>query len=68
MVLEVFDVRVALQEPQQLIDNGLEVQFLGGEQRKTVRHVKPHLMAEHGNSARTCAVVLDGAFIEHALA
>jgi hypothetical protein len=34
VVLQVSDVGVALQEPEQLVDDGLEVDLLGGEQGK----------------------------------
>ena len=39
MLLQVFYVCVAFQEPEQLVDDRLEMEFLGGQQRKTVFEV-----------------------------
>src|ERR1041384_1706295 len=52
VLLQVAHVRVALQEPQQLVDDRLHVQLLGREQRKALREVETHLAAEHGARAR----------------
>src|SRR3972149_4541858 len=35
--LEIADIGVALQEPQQFVDDGFHVAFLGGDQWKTFR-------------------------------
>jgi hypothetical protein len=51
VLLQGADVGVALQEPQQFVDDRPQVQLLGGQQRKTSLEVETHLPAEH----RTCA-------------
>ena len=40
------------------MDNGFEMQFLGGEHRKSVAQIKPHLIAEHGQRASARTVFL----------
>src|SRR5687768_17939074 len=40
------DVRLAGQEPEQLVDDRAEVQLLGGQQRKARTEVEAELMAE----------------------
>ena len=67
VIFEIFDVGIAGQKPQQLVDDRLEVQFLGGEQRKALREVEPHLMAEHRQGADAGAVVLRNPIGENAL-
>ena len=62
MFLEIAHVGVAAQEPQQFIDDRLEVQLLGGKKRETLFEIEPHLMAEDTLGARTCAVGLGGSF------
>ena len=61
VLLEVGDVGVARDEPQQFVDYGLEVDLLGGEQREALLQVKAHLVSEHALGADTGAVVLYGA-------
>ena len=65
--LQVFHVCVSFQEPQQFIDDGLQVQFLGGEQGESVFQVEAHLVSEHADGARACAVVLFHALIQYPL-
>ena len=43
---KILDVGVTSQEPKQFMNNRLEMQFLGGENRKPFSQVKTHLMAE----------------------
>ena len=47
VVLQVFDVGVALQKPQQFMDDRLQVYLLGGHQRKAGVQVEAQLSAEH---------------------
>src|SRR5690606_1331910 len=54
--LQPANVGVAAQKPQQLDDDRAQVQLLGGDQRKTLRQVEPHLVSEHRAGARTGAV------------
>ena len=56
VVVQVLDVRVALQEPQQLMNNRAQVQFLCGKARKPLRKVVTALAAKHGARARTRTV------------
>ena len=63
MVLEVLDVGVAGNEPEQLVDNGLEVDLLGGEQGEALREVEAHLVAEDALRAHPGAVVLHHAVV-----
>jgi hypothetical protein len=58
VLLKVFDVGVAIEKPEEFVDDALEVEFLGGEQRKTVCHVETHLIAEDALGASTCTVSL----------
>ena len=66
VVVEIFDVGVAAQEPQQFVDDGFDVQLLGGDQRETARQVKAHLVAEDRARADAGAVALFDALGEHA--
>ena len=47
------------------MDDGTQVQFLGGDQRKTLRQVKAHLPAEHAVGARAGAIRFRGALLKH---
>jgi hypothetical protein len=60
-------IGIALQEPEQLIDDTLEMNFLGGEQRKAFLEVETHLMAEDADGTGAGAVALLVALIEDAL-
>ena len=66
VIVEIFDVGVAAQEPQQFVDDRFDVQLLGGHQRKALRQVEAHLMAENRAGADAGAVALFDAFGEHA--
>src|SRR5690348_4136933 len=65
MLVEIFDVGVAGQEPEQLVDDRLQVQLLGGEHREAVVERKTHLMAEHRARAGAGAVALLHAALEN---
>ncbi len=65
VVVQVLYVGVAFQKPQQLVDDGAQVQFLGGEQRETLVEVETHLVAEHAACAGARAVHLVGAVVHH---
>ncbi len=67
VVLQVPDVGIALQEPQQLMDDRAQVQFLGGDQRKAVIEVEAHLPAEHAARAGAGAVGFFRAVLQHVL-
>ena len=65
VVVEVFDVGVAGQEPQQLMDDRFDVQLLGGGEREAGAKIEAHLMAEHRNRAGAGAVALLHAVRQH---
>ena len=67
IIVEVLDVGVAAQEPEQFVNDAAQVQFLGGEQREAVGHVEPHLVAEDALRASARAVGLHGTLVEDAL-
>lgn len=67
VVFQVRDVGIALQEPQQLMDDRAQVQLLGGDQRKPGIEVEAHLPAEHAARAGAGAIGLLGAVLEHVL-
>lgn len=47
VVLEVPHVRISLQKPEQLIYDGTEMQFFGGDEREAFFQVEAHLVAEY---------------------
>ncbi len=49
--LQIFDVGVAGEEPEQLMHDRLQRQPLGGQHRKAGRKVEAHLVAEHRQRA-----------------
>ena len=57
-------IGVAAQKPKELVNNGLEVEFLGSEQRETVGQVKTHLVPEDAFRPGARAVVLYGSVVE----
>ena len=59
------DVRRALQEPEQLVGDRLEVHALGGDEREALREVEPQLAAEHAAGAGARAIGLVRAVLEH---
>src|SRR6185369_13985334 len=65
VLLQVGDVGVALQEPQQFVDDGLEMQLLGGNHREAPAQVETHLPAENGARAGAGAVGFVMAVFEH---
>src|SRR6185437_5424803 len=66
VIVEIFDVGVAAQEPQQLVDDRLEVQLLGGHERKAAPKIEPHLMAEDRARAGAGPVALLHALFQDA--
>ena len=58
MLLQVAHVRVALQEPQQFVDDRLQVQLLRRQQREAVLKVVAALRAEDADGACSRAVAL----------
>ena len=56
--LEIGDVGVALQEPEEFVNDRTKMKFLRRDERKTFRKIEAHLVAEHGAGACTRAVGL----------
>ena len=67
MFLQIAHVGIALQEPQQLIDDAFQVQFLGGEHGEPVVEVVAALCAEDADGACSRAVALLGSLAEDAV-
>ena len=65
--LEVFGVGAALQEPQQFMDDGFQVAFLGSDQREALCKIEAHLVAEHAGGAGAGAVGFFCALVEDVL-
>ena len=65
MLVEIFDVRVAAQKPEQFVNNGFEVQLFRGEHGKTLAQIKPRLRAEHRIRAGSGAVGLEFAAFQN---
>ena len=66
VLLQIFDVGIALQEPQQLMDDGLQMQPLGGHEREALRQVEAHLVSENRDGAGSGPVGFPDALVEHA--
>ena len=60
-------VGVAGDEPEQLADDGLQVDLLRGDQREAVGQREPHLVAEDAAGARAGAVALLDTLVEDPL-
>ena len=67
VVFQVLNIGVALQKPQQLMNDGFEMHFLGGQQRKAGVQIKAQLRAEHAYRAGAGAVAFLRAVVEHVL-
>ena len=65
VVLQPADVGVAAQKPEQLDDDGAQVQLLGGQRREAGGEVEAHLPAEHRARAGAGAVGFDVPVVEH---
>ena len=64
VLLQPGHVGIPVQEPDELIDDALQVQLLGGQQRKPVIEVAAELPPEHRQGAGAGAVVLAHAVVE----
>src|SRR5262249_24541023 len=67
MLGEVFDIGIAAQEPEQLVDDRFDVQLLCGQQWKAALKVEPHLMPEDRARADAGAIAFFDALAEHTL-
>ncbi len=66
MLPEPADIRVATQEPQELVDDGTQMDLLRRDQRKSRSQVESHLLPEQGQRAGAGAVVLGDAGVADA--
>ena len=48
--LQIGGIGIAIEEPEQLVNDGAQVALLGSHQRETFRQIEAHLMAEQGDS------------------
>ena len=64
MLLEIGDVGVAVQEPDKLVHDRLQVQLLGGDQGKALVQVEANLPSKQRADAGAGAVALDRAVIQ----
>ena len=62
MLLQIFHVGIAFQEPQQFVDDTLQVELFRCEQRETVVEVIATLCTEDADGAGTCTVALFSTF------
>jgi hypothetical protein len=67
MLVEIADVRIPGQEPEELVDDRAQVELLGGQQREPLGEVEAHLVAEDREGAGAGAVGLRGPVIEDVL-
>src|SRR5690606_3647758 len=63
-LLERPDVRLAADEPEELVDDRLEVDALGGKQREARAEIEAHLVAEDAPRAGAGAIASVDAFFE----
>ena len=67
IVFEIFDVCITVQKPEELMDDGTQVAFFGGNERDAFREIKAHLAAENAERSRAGAVFLFCAVFQHVL-
>ena len=58
VLVEIVDIGVAGEKPEQLVDDRFQMQLLGGGEREAVGEVEAHLVAEDRQRAGAGAVVL----------
>ena len=67
VLAEVANVGVARNEPNQLVQNALEVQLFSRHHREALGQIKAHLVAKHTAGSGACAVGFVDALAEHAV-
>ena len=65
VVFQVFDVGVAIEEPQQFVDDGFEVELFGGDQREAFAQVIAALHPKVRNRARSGAIIAGNPLFHH---
>ena len=58
VVVKILDICVAVQEPEQFMNDRARMQLLRGDERKAFREREPHLVAENRDRSGACAVSL----------
>ena len=66
VLLQIRDIGVAVEKPEQFIDDRAQVELFGGHQRETQSQVKAHLVAKHGQRPNARAVGLFRALVQNA--
>ena len=66
-LLQPFHIGLAAQEPEQLDDDGADVELLGGDKRKALRKIETHRASEHAARASARAVAAIDAVVEDVL-
>jgi hypothetical protein len=67
ILVEILNVRLTAQKPQQLVNNRSQVKLFRRHERKPIGQVEPHLIAENTACAGAGAVALGNAVIEDVL-
>ena len=65
MLFEITDIGRSGKKPDQLVNDGFQMQLLGGHQWEAFLQIKTHLITEDRARARASAVSLDGAMFVH---
>ena len=65
MFVQVTNIRVAAQKPEQLVDDRFEVELFGREERKSLPQIEPRLRAENGDCARASSIHARLSLFEH---
>ncbi|MNG06042.1 hypothetical protein D3C84_892630 [compost metagenome] len=65
MLQQVTNVRIAFHKPEQLALHKSERHLLGGENREAFVQIKPHLITERRDRARSRAVLLARSVIQY---
>jgi hypothetical protein len=63
MILQVLHVAIALQKPEQFIDDRAQVQLFGRHRRETGRQIEAHLIAKNTQRPRSSAIFFANAFV-----
>src|SRR5262249_15972240 len=67
VVGQIFDVRLAAQKPQQLVDDRFQMKPLRRDHRKAIAQIEAHLVTEDGDRPDACAVAFARAVFERML-
>src|ERR1051325_11178125 len=65
VLVEIFDVGIAAEKPEQFVDDRFEMELLRGEEWKACVERKAGLRAENGISAGACSVGFEFALLEN---